>query len=260
MTLIHMNFHSHALGMACSCDVLLPTTMQYPKAQEKKTYPVLYLLHGLKGDDMAWQRRTRIESYAEGRDLIIVMPNGHRTYYTNTATGQKFFDFVADELPAICKAYFPVSDKREETFVAGLSMGGHGALKLGLTYPERYGAVAALSAAVDVEGIVERHPGKNGALSEYEYVFGCRSERTGGKDDLTALGEKLRTADVEKPIFFMACGTEDGLLEESRRFHQRFADVFDITYVEAPGIHNWDFWDTHIQDVLNWLPLPAGDA
>ena len=256
MPLLHMNFHSHALGMACSCDILLPDTVQYPNAQERKNYPVLYLLHGLSDDHTIWQRRTRIESYVTGKDLIVVMPNVHRSFYTNTVSGHKYFDFVAEELPAICKAYFPVSDKREDTFVAGLSMGGYGALKLALTYPDRYAAVASLSGVTLITDrlIREVTPARS---NEFLHVFGPVEEVAGSGNDLTALADRIIAEKIRKPAVFMACGESDFLLQDNRIFRERYGEAFNINYMEAPGNHNWDFWDTHIQKVLAWLPLPC---
>ena len=140
MALLQVNFKSLALHEAVQMNVLLPDQAQYPTAAAPKKYPVLYLLHGLSDDHTIWERRTRIEHYVAGKDLIVVMPNSNRCWYTNTASGLKYFDLMAYELPRICKAYFPVAEGRENTFVAGLSMGGYGAFKLALTLPEQYAA------------------------------------------------------------------------------------------------------------------------
>lgn len=256
MPLMHFDFHSHALGMACNCDVILPDTVQYPKSREKKNYPVLYLLHGLSDDHTIWQRRTRIESYAAGRELIVVMPNIHRSFYTNTVSGHKYFDFVADELPAICKAYFPVSDRREDTYAAGNSMGGYGALKLALTYPERYAAAAGLSAVTFVSRPLVKMLSMPGT-DEFAHVFGSMRQFKGSANDLGALAEKLIATDGVKPSLFMACGKDDFLLRDNRLFRRRYGDALNITYTEEPGNHSWDFWDVQIQKVLSWLPIPA---
>ncbi len=256
MALIHMDVFSQALGMAVNLDVLLPDSAQYPTPAEPKKYPVLYLLHGLYDDHTIWQRRTRIESYVAGKDLIVVMPSTHRAFYTNTVSGHKYFDYIALELPAICRAYFPVAEGRENTFAAGLSMGGYGAYKLAMTYPERYAAAASLSGAVNIEGMYKRHVvvGEN---SEFEYVFGKQRSIKGSENDLFALTEKVIASGCEKPKLYMACGTDDTLLCDSRLFRRRYGKEFDFTYEEGPGNHNWDFWDKYIQKVLAWLPLPG---
>ncbi len=256
MALIHMNVFSNALAQAVSLDVLLPDCAQYPTPSEPKKYPVLYLLHGLSDDHTIWQRRTRIESYVTGKELIVVMPSTHRAFYTNTVSGQKYFDYVARELPAICKAYFPVAEGRENTFVAGLSMGGYGSYKLALTYPEQYAAAASLSGAINLEGMYKRRS-VLGESDEFEYVFGKSRGIKGSENDIFALAEKVVAAGGVKPKLYMACGTEDGLLCDSRLFKRRYGKSFDFTYEEGPGNHNWDFWDKYIQKVLAWLPIPA---
>ena len=254
MALLHVDFHSQALHEAVQMDVLLPDKPQYPTASEPKKYPVLYLLHGLSDDHTIWQRRTRIESYVAGKDLIVVMPNTHRAWYTNTASGLKYFDLMACELPNICKAYFPVAEGRENTFVAGLSMGGYGAMKLALTLPEQYAAAASLSGALDIAGIAKRRAAA-GLSDEFQAVFGKPRTVKGSMHDIYALAEKVIASDGPRPKLYMACGTEDGLLRDSRLFRRRYADAFDLTYEEGPGIHNWDFWDIYIRKVLAWLPL-----
>ena len=254
MALLQVNFKSMALHEAVQMNVLLPDQAQYPTAAAPKKYPVLYLLHGLSDDHTIWERRTRIEHYAAGKDLIIVMPNSNRCWYTNTASGLKYFDLMAYELPRICKAYFPVAEGRENTFVAGLSMGGYGALKLALTLPEQYAAAASLSGALDIAGISKRRANA-GLTEEFQAVFGRARSYKGSAHDIYALAEKVIASDGPKPKLFMACGTEDGLLHDSRLFRRRYGKDFDLTYMEGPGIHNWDFWDTYIQKVLAWLPL-----
>ena len=254
MALLHVDFKSDALHEAVQMNVLLPDKSQYPAAAEPKKYPVLYLLHGLSDDHTIWERRTRIESYVAGKDLIVVMPNSNRAWYTNTASGLKYFDLMAYELPRICKAYFPVAEGRENTFVAGLSMGGYGAFKLALTLPEQYAAAASLSGALDIAGIAKRRANA-GLTDEFQAVFGRARTYKGTEHDVYALAEKVIASEGPKPKLFMACGTEDGLLRDSRLFRRRYGKDFDLTYMEGPGIHNWDFWDTYIRKVLAWLPM-----
>ena len=130
MVLIHAGYFSHELGMCMQSDVLLP--------QSEGPHRVLWLLHGASDDETAWQRRTSIERYVEGTGLAVVMPCGHLSSYVNMAHGGKYFSYIADELPAIMRGFFSLSDKREDNFIAGLSMGGAGALRIGIARPENY--------------------------------------------------------------------------------------------------------------------------
>ncbi|MBE5760603.1 MAG: esterase family protein [Clostridiales bacterium] len=248
MALLHVNFRSQALQLAMGMDVIIPEKAQYPTPTERKEYPVLYLLHGLSDDQSAWHRKTRIEEYVNGKDLIVVMPTTHRAFYTNTVSGYKYFDFVSKELPAICASMFPISTKREDTFAAGLSMGGYGAFKLGVLCHDKFAAVASLSGAVDVAAIMDRN-----TSPEFFSVFGENTR--GSENDIIAQLEKLIAEGASLPRFYQACGTEDFLYLSNTAFRDRFKDRIDLTYEEGPGVHNWDFWDEYIRHVLKWLPI-----
>ena len=149
MALVHVGFFSEALGMCVNCDVILP---QYSrsligmKTAEAGSRKVLYLLHGASDDQTIWQRRTSIERYAAPLGLAVVMPSAHLSGYSDMAHGGKFFTYIADELPRAMHNFFGFSEKREDNFIAGLSMGGAGCMKIGLARPEKFGAIGCLSA------------------------------------------------------------------------------------------------------------------
>lgn len=211
--------------------------------------PVLYLLHGLSDDCTIWERRTSIERYATEKGIAVVMPEVRRSFYTDEAVGEKYWTFIAEELPQLVARTFQVSTAREDTFVAGLSMGGFGAFKLALNHPERFAAAASLSGALDPASLSLDL--STGHLAER--IWAGR-DLAGGADDLLGL---LGTADpAALPALFLDCGTEDGLLEQNRRFLDVAAqrDV-ELTSRLRPGDHTWEFWDQGIQDVLDWLPI-----
>ena len=131
--------------------------------------PVLYLLHGLSDDETIWMRRTSIERYAAQYGLAVVMPNGARSYYADMLRGGKYWTYLSEELPKVMQSFFRISDRREDTFAAGLSMGGYGAMKLALHCPERFAAAASLSGALSPEHLLEIAPG---LAPEYEWIFG----------------------------------------------------------------------------------------
>lgn len=259
MALMHVNFHSESLGMETAMNVIVP---QFAKGVPgigmpgyPKKLPALYLLHGLSGDESVWMRRTSIERYAAQYPLVIIMPDGGRSFYTDMHHGYKYWTFVSRELPAICEGLFPISSRREDRFAAGLSMGGYGAMKLGLGAPNRFSAVASLSGAIDMRGkeVYEKRPVE--FQIEMQNVFGDPEAMEGSFNDLFALGEKLRKAPEKAPKMYMACGTEDDLLPGNRKFRDAFGETFDLTYEEGPGDHTWDFWDTYIRKALAWLPI-----
>jgi len=224
-------------------DVLLPQKPSRP------ALPVLWLLHGLSDDHSIWQRRTSIERYADATGLAVIMPNVHRSFYTDMRHGLPYERFVADELPAIARGLFHISDRREETFVAGLSMGGYGAFKLALKYPERYAAAASLSGALDMASRWERGE----RIGDMELIYG--GSPAGTPDDLMFLARRIAADTAQpRPRLFQCCGTEDFLLEDNRAFRDQVLGLgLDLVYREAPGSHNWAFWDTHIQQVLAWI-------
>ena len=152
MAFLQCNFHSDALGMAASMNVILPqksrTQIGMGGAEAAaEGAPVLYLLHGLSDDHTIWMRRTSIERYAATTGLVVVMPSVNRSFYNNTPDGMRFWDYISEELPALLPTFFHVSTRREDTFVAGLSMGGFGAFKLALNHPDRYGVGQSLGRA-----------------------------------------------------------------------------------------------------------------
>ena len=136
MALLSWNFHSHTLGISASANVILPQAA----VEKGEKLPVLCLLHGLSDDHTNWQRRTSIERYADPLGLAVVMPAVNRSFYANMAHGPRYWDFICEELPQLCAIFFPLSDKRADTFVAGLSMGGYGAFKVALSHPNRSGS------------------------------------------------------------------------------------------------------------------------
>jgi S-formylglutathione hydrolase FrmB len=219
---------------------------------DRDKYPVLYLLHGLSDDHSIWCRRTSIERYVAPLGLAVVMPNVHRSFYTDMAQGGKYWTFVSEELPQIVKSFFPISDKREDTFVAGLSMGGYGAFKLGLSLPEKFAAAASLSGALDTPEFANREERKE----EFSRIFGDLSKIEGSKNDLFYLASTLVESGKEVPALYQCCGTEDFLYDGNVKFRDYVRSLnIGLFYEECPGVHEWGFWDKMIQNVLKWLPL-----
>ena len=261
MAFLDFHFFSETLGLTCSAHVVLPqpTTQQIGMAggKARDKYPTLYLLHGLSDDHTIWTRRTSIERYAAAKNLAVVMPAVGRSFYQDTPGMGRYWTFVSEELPALCQSYFPLSAAREETFAAGLSMGGYGALRLGLARPEKFAAVASLSGALDLKRRL-REAGKAGSrISREEWIgiFGPGLQAP-AEADLWLLAQKLASASGPKPALYLACGTEDPLLVDTRTFHRHLkAANLPVTYHESPGDHEWGYWDAQIQRVLEWLPL-----
>ncbi len=255
MALMHVNCYSKVLRQHISMDVLLPTEYESDHFPPEHRWPTLYLLHGLADDHTIWQRWSSLELKLGRLPLAVVMPTTQRGFYTDMKYGPAYFTFISEELPDLCEKLFHLSPKREDRFAAGLSMGGYGAFKLGLRCPQRYAGVASLSGALDVVGSTPCAFDYDTVLPEYPLIFGERAQAIGGEDDLFALAARLAQSDVELPKFFMCCGTEDKLYRENVLFNRRFGEALHIEYHENPGSHAWDYWDAHIADVLDWLPM-----
>jgi len=249
MALLTCDFFSESLMVGTSMTVVLPqaTEEQIGLVDEvgDGPPPVLYLLHGLSDDHTAWLRYTSIERYAAARGLAVVMPAAGRSFYADEAHGHRYWQYVSEELPRVVGQFFRVSQEPADTFVAGLSMGGYGALKLALTHPDRYAAAASLSGALDLVAFAQ-NPDRDEIMGR---VFDHQVRPT---DDIFAL---LETAEAIPPLH-VSCGTEDRLIDSCRRFAEAASAAgAEVTTDFRPGEHAWTLWDAVIQDVLAWLPV-----
>lgn len=247
---LEMHFKSKELKRAVTVNVLIPDALAFAD----QSFRTLWLLHGLSDDQNGWMRYTSIERYANEHRLAVVMPGVERCWYTNTAYEANYFDFVARELPAFCRGLFRgMSEKREDNLVAGLSMGGYGALKLALTCPEQYGACISLSGSLDIT-----RKGRPCNLKEWQSIFGyglqSPLELEGSEHDLFALAARNQAEGKLFPRLYLWCGTEDTLMEVNRRFdHHLTALGVPHAFESSEGDHSWRWWDMHIQDGLQYV-------
>ena len=256
MILNEVNFFSETLGLRSTMYVLLPQrTLAETKNKRAQKYRTLYLLHGHSDDHTAWMRWSSIEKYVEGFNLVVVMPAVNLSFYTDMAYGGNYWQFISEEVPTLVRDMFSLSADRKDNFVAGLSMGGYGAFKLALTYPERFAAAASLSGAVDIREVLKAHddPANKAWLVAMHNVFGDLSKVPGSKNDLFTLSKKVAKGPV-KPRLYQCCGTEDFLHADNVSFRDMVRKLpLDLTYEEGPGEHNWTYWDKMIQNVLAWM-------
>ncbi|MGZ5405702.1 MAG: alpha/beta hydrolase [Nocardioides sp.] len=252
MALLTVDLFSEALAVGTTMTVVLPQATQEQigvDAVERPEHgwPLLYLLHGLSDDHSAWLRYTSIERYATAAGLAVVMPAAGRSFYADEAHGHAYWSWISEELPQRVGEFFQVSARPQDTYVAGLSMGGYGAIKLGLTHPDRFAAVASLSGAVDVRSLATR-PERHDIVDRVFYGTFTAS------DDLYELLAAVDPAAV--PPLYLGCGTEEDLLMEAntRLAKQAVAAGLDVTTDFRPGVHEWGLWDATIRDVIAWLP------
>lgn len=246
MAFLEMKLFSESLGKCTQVSVIMPQRSSQGQiglnaAAGTGLHKCLYLLHGLSDDNTIWMRRTSIERYAAKYGIAVVMPDAAKSFYTNMVQGDRYYDYIAHELPAVIEDMFPVSPRREDNFVAGLSMGGYGALKIALRENDKFCAGAGLSAVADIKGWMSRAS----ALSRQ--VFG---DAVADSDDLFRLAETVSP----RPRLYMGVGTEDGLYAGNAALRDHLLSLgYDLTWRDSAGNHNWDFWDEYIQHVLAWM-------
>lgn len=250
MALLECHYKSEVLDMEQPFNVILPQISMSDNENMSKKFPVLYLLHGLSDDHTAWVRKTNIERYAAQYNLAVVMPNVNRSFYADMKYGLNYYTYITKEIPHIVQSYFPISDKREDNFIAGLSMGGYGAFMIALRNPEKFSAAASLSGALDLTVFLDMNDERIAPMTEM--LFGSPEEFINSDYNLVKLLSK--TSKENLPRLFQCCGTEDYIYPLNESFRAA-ANKFgiDLTYEEGPGEHEWGYWDANIQRVLRWI-------
>ncbi len=266
MAFIHMNLISTSLMRTVPVNVIIPAdkpALPGMSVRENKPYKTLYLLHGVLGSYVDWINGTRIQRFAEMNDLVVVMPSGENSFYVDMPGGNdNYGEFVGKELVELTRKIFPLSHKREDTFIGGLSMGGYGAIRNGLKYHETFGYIIGLSSALITEDLAERNEDDKVMFYETkafaERCFGDLKELQKSDMNPKYLVQKLKKQKIEFPKFYLACGREDGLLPKNEEFMKFLKEnEIDVTYETGLGAHEWDFWDTYIERAIQWLPTES---
>ena len=253
MALIQMDFRSETLKRAVTVNVILPME------KFKAPYPTLYLLHGLTDNCNGWLSYTRIRLWAEESGLAVVMPSGENSFYMDILVKDgclgDFGEYVGRELVEVMREAFPLSHKREDTFIAGLSMGGFGACRNALKYCETFGKAAILSGALHIyEYPVDWVETQGNIIGEVRNFGNLEETRQSDRNPRYLMDMIKNDPEKRFPAFYVACGLQDVLLEANRSIARALTDVgADVTYEEGEGIHDWNFWNTYIQHVLKWL-------
>ena len=237
MAFCSVQFRSSALEKACSMNVILPEA-EAPTGR----YPVYYLLHGLSDDHTIWCRRTSIERYVQSLPLIVVMPDGGRSFYCDAVSGPRYETLMIEDVIGFVDRFFPTIASREGRVIGGLSMGGYGSMKLALKFPDQFCSVVAHSSCHNIA----RRPVEE-LSNELRLILG--SEPANGKDDLFAIVENAELSKL--PAIRFDCGVDDFLLDDNRLFHQHLESLnIPHEYEEFPGEHSWAYWDVHVQEAI----------
>ena len=259
MVVFQCNVISYVLTRTVDITVIIPSTTipesmaslmgnadaPAPSHVVKEKYPVLYLMHGMGNNHAQWRGYTNVELFAEERNIAVVMISGENKFYRDVPGGDKFFDFVSKEVPEFVTNYFPISDAPEHSYIAGLSMGGYGALLHGFSNPERFAAIGSFSGAVmpagdpkEIEGLVD------------------------GPLDVSWLAKTALDGGRKVPPLYIACGEDDFLFKLNTEFVDTLKEHHaDVTWVPVPGFtHEWRFWNQQVEAFLEWIPRTDGYA
>lgn len=250
MAVNHFRFYSEALGKYTSAHIILPLPRHIVSSLEP--LPTLTLLHGLGDDESAWLRKTGVERYALELGLAVVMPEGGQSCYENMAHGASYRDFIADELPRVTRACFPLSAERERNFIAGCSMGGCGALKLAFAEPEKWSAAGSFSGAhLEYRRVSPR------VAKILENIYDGRlNER-----DAQIESDALRIREPRLRVW-QGCGEQDSLkaaVLASKEFLEGVPGI-DYHFELLPGAHDWTLWDELLRRFLQTLPLRRSEV
>lgn len=252
-----MTYFSQELSKTTHMNLFLP---EYAKGPWK----VLWLLHGWSEDCTAWQRYSAIERYTDPLQMAVVMPDAHLSFYNDMAHGPNYFTHITKELPEMVSRMFPISRERKDNYIAGLSMGGYGAMKIALTLPEQYSCVGCFSASNFAAAFSEENSKLRMDdprwLGWMDNIFGEEfNHLSGSKQDLFAVGDKLLAEGKPAPKVYHCIGTEDGGYESAQKMRRYFegkkGNPFHYLYSEGPGQHDWRFWDANIEECLRHFGL-----
>ena len=260
MAVMDVNFYSNCLMRNVTYRAIVPLVSGvFPgeKGKDREEFKTLYLLHGIMGNYTDWTYLSRAVQLAEKFKIAIIMPSGDNSFYVDNEKNLSFYgEYIGRELVEETRRLLPLSCKREDTFIGGLSMGGYGALRNGVKYSDTFGAIAGLSSAfpVDLAAAPDDPVVPFRRKSYFESVFGDLSKLPGSDNDPEALIDNILKEEKKVPRLFMACGTEDSLLQNSRDFRDFLTDRnIEHTYYESSGGHDWIFWDEYLEKVLRWL-------
>lgn len=253
MANIEVDFFSQSLLRNCSYKAIIPI-----EKNDSNLFKTLYLLHGITGDYCDWINNTRIIELVNKYNIAVIMPSGNNSFYVDQKKyGNNYGEFIGEELVEHTRKLFNLSKEREDTFIAGLSMGGYGALRNGLKYNSTFGAIGAMSAALIIDSAIESTEDNEIVFAKrsfYESIFGDLNKLKDSDKDIEYLINRIRNNKENMPRLYVSCGSEDFLIENNRKL-KNFLDSNFIshTYEEGKGTHSWDFWNEYIEKILWWL-------
>lgn len=259
MAFIEVNFFSKSLFRITNFHIVLPNDVPDMMKQGNKHYEremkTLYLLHGFSGNTLDWMLGSLAQDLAVKYNLAIVTPNGENSFYLDQkGTGRAYGTYIGEDLVEYVSKTFGLSSKKEDIFIGGLSMGGFGAIHTGLKYKDTFGGMFGLSSALIINKIIGKEQGYRDEVADFDYyeaVFGNLNELDESENNPEyLLKTRLANGETIQPIY-MACGTEDFLINENREFHEvLLQNNVSHTYQESTGVHDWKFWNEYLEPAI----------
>lgn len=258
MALLRLDHVPESVGLNLPLYVILPEPAKMGGVPVRRR-KVLYLLHGLSDDGSAWQRFTSIETLADRYGLVVVMPSVGRSFYADLPSGQLYFTYLMEELPRYLSDVFGIEPKREDTLIAGNSMGGYGAFKAAFTHPERFIAAASFSGVLMMEFI--RSYRDTPLWQEFSYVFGDIERVYGSLHDPAIWFAKAAQAPSQLPMLFISCGRQEDLYPINQQVHAALVKMgIRVAYYEEDALHDWFNWDREIRRFLETALGPVPES
>jgi putative tributyrin esterase len=263
MAIVKVNFFSESLMRTVNFLAVVPIDKRSVDGNvtrsKDKPFKTLYLLHGIYGSEYDWVTSTRIKQLAMDHNLVVIMPAGENKFYSDQGGYHDHFgSFIGEELVNFTRTMFRLSDKREDTYVAGLSMGGLGAFYAGLRYPDTFGYIGAFSSALEGMPYPKDNDGPRLHMKRmfYEAVMGPEENFKDGPMDYYTLADKIAASGKDIPKIYMAVGESDHLRGVNEKYCEHLKELgIDVDFFEDEGAHEWGFWDKHIERFIEWLPL-----
>lgn len=262
MAYLQVTYFAEPLLRSTTFSLILPNDGMKMSIEGNKNYEremkTLYLLNGFFGSSLDWAHRGLAEEMASKYNIAIVLPSGENSFYVNSkGMGSNYADFIGRDLVNYVHKTFGLSNKREDVFVGGLSMGGFGAIHTALSFPEQFGGAFGLSSGLIINKIKGLEPGMKYEMADfdtYTRIFGELAGLDTSEVNPEYLVKRLKEEGREIPPIYMSCGTEDFLIEQNREFRDFLSrEGVAFTYEESSGVHDWKYWREHLEPAIKWM-------
>ncbi|MDR1617764.1 MAG: esterase family protein [Treponema sp.] len=257
MAFVNVSVYVPEAGMNINVDMVFPNDRRW-KAEAGDIKGVITLLHGFYGCGEDWLRLTAAGRYAYDSGYLLICPGAGNSFYHNMAYGPPWYDIITEFLPRELNSIFKIPVEREINHIAGLSMGGYGAMRIGLSSPDRYATIGAFSGALDLAVLAAIAGKAPEARSFFTPVLGESLTLPGEADLLKLVAKEAERSRSLGQRVFVTCGKQDELSHRVYTQNQNFLKAakntpLDFTYREWDGLHEWQFWDRSLAEYIGFI-------